>query len=75
MSKSNPISREFRIMNTGPKDIKLNWKMFNLDEDENSGNKREFFKVQVIPPPLGSNKTASLNFMPIEPPEAHDGPY
>jgi hypothetical protein len=28
--------REFKIVNTGPKDIVLDWKLFNLDEAQSS---------------------------------------
>ena len=33
-TKASTITREFKIQNIGPKDIELEWKMFNLDQED-----------------------------------------
>lgn len=30
MRNSGSISRDFRVMNTGPQDVELEWKIYNL---------------------------------------------
>lgn len=69
------VTREFRIENTGPKEIEIEWKVYNLDEDEEVSKDRAYFNIEVGPPSLGSKDIATLNFNSIEPPEAKDGPF
>ena len=73
MCRSAVFTREFRLLNTGRRDIQINWKMYNLDTSEEVDQK--FFDVEVLPPLFGTNNLVSLNFRPIEPPEAKHGPF
>ena len=36
MRNSGLISRDFRVTNTGPKDIYLDWKCYNLNTNNNT---------------------------------------
>ena len=59
MRNSGGITREFRVTNTGPKDVELEWKVYNLS----SGSSREegnLFDIKICDPPLGSEKVCDV---------------
>lgn len=51
MRNSPKVKREFKISNSGPKDVIMEWKMFDLDEKK---EKVDFFNVRIADPRLGS---------------------
>jgi hypothetical protein len=57
MRNSGGIAREFRVTNTGPKDIELEWKMYNLSEISNSEN---LFDIKFCDPALGSDRVCDV---------------
>ncbi|KAL4472936.1 hypothetical protein ABPG72_007813 [Tetrahymena utriculariae] len=70
MKNGTMLEREFKITNTGPKTVKIEWKMYNL----NSNNQeQDFFDLKISDPDLGSSDVCKLNFIPISPPEAIPG--
>jgi len=58
MRNSGGIAREFRVTNTGPKDVELDWKVYNLSSGKQSeGN---LFDIKICDPPLGSEKICDV---------------
>lgn len=72
MSNYGPLTRTVKLTNTGPKNIKYNWKLYNLSRN---ASEVDFFNLQIGEPELGSNALVSVNWNPVEPPESHSGPF
>lgn len=72
MRNSGMISRELRVTNTGPKDVEVDWKCYNLGGK--SANQK-YFDIKIVNPVLGSGKICDLQFIAIEPEEAINGPF
>ncbi|KRX10489.1 hypothetical protein PPERSA_08791 [Pseudocohnilembus persalinus] len=75
MKNSPIITREFKVANYGPKQIEVVWKLYNLNQETNNMEEIKYFDVKIEPPTLGSNQICHVNFQPLEPPEANDGPF
>jgi len=45
MRNSGLVSREFKVTNTGPKDIELEWKVYNLND-----TKPPYFDIKIVEP-------------------------
>jgi hypothetical protein len=58
LSKSNVFTRDFRLTNTGPKDIEIEWKMYNFESKKELDQK--YFNIEIVPPELGSSNLAKL---------------
>lgn len=50
MRNFGTMSRDFRVQNTGPQDIDLEWKIYNLGGTTN----QELFDIRITDPALGS---------------------
>ncbi|KAL4510071.1 hypothetical protein ABPG72_010264 [Tetrahymena utriculariae] len=72
MKNISVMKREFKIQNSGPKDLTMDWKLFNLDEQKDVS---DFFKIKVEDPHLGTDNVCQLKFEPIEPKEAEQSPF
>lgn len=57
------ISRDFRVMNTGPQDVELEWKIYNLGTSSTS----EYFDIKITDPALGSDQLCDVSFIAKEP--------
>lgn len=66
MRNSGSITREFRVTNTGPKDIELEWKIYNLSQAE-EGGQENLFEIKINDPTLGSDKACEVQFIAKEP--------
>lgn len=71
MRNSGSIAREFRVTNTGPKDVIMDWKIYPLGGSTQS----KYFDIKIVDPPLGSSKVCEVQFQAVEPPESLDGPF
>lgn len=72
MRNITTVKREFKIQNSGPKDITMDWKLFNLDE-KSEGN--DYFNIKIEDPHLGSDNVCQLKFDPVEPKQAEKSPF
>ncbi|CAD8087121.1 unnamed protein product [Paramecium primaurelia] len=71
MRNFGTISRDFRVMNTGPQDVELEWKIYNLGNSTIS----DYFDIKITEPQLGSDQLCDVQFIANEPPESKDGPF
>ncbi|EGR30726.1 hypothetical protein IMG5_124930 [Ichthyophthirius multifiliis] len=64
--EQTPITRQFKIMNTGPKDVIIEWKLFDL---KNIDRTKDMFQIQIQEPHLGTQDACLLHFEPLQPQE------
>ena len=73
MHSLGKITKQFKLENTGPTDIAVEWKLYNLN---NIGEiKDDLFKPPLAEPDPGTGHIAKLEWQPIPPKEATDGPF
>ena len=65
MQNSAPVKREFHVANTGPKDVEVEWKLYNMVGNE---KRNEYFNLKIVEPMLGSTDIVKLDWQAIEPP-------
>ena len=69
-NQTNLISREFKVQNTGPKEVVMEWKIYDL---KSLSPTQSYFDIRIVDPPLGSGKVADVLFVAQEPPEMLEG--
>ncbi|EGR30591.1 hypothetical protein IMG5_128580 [Ichthyophthirius multifiliis] len=71
-SQNSPkITRFFKVLNTGPKPIKIKWQIYNLDNNCSE----KFFNISFQNPPQGFPFISKLHFQSIPPPTVENGPF
>jgi len=66
-------TKQIKLTNTSPSDMKLQWKLYNLSGTEASED--DLFNIQFEEPKSGTNDLVKLRWDPIPPKEATNGPF
>lgn len=72
MHNLGPLTKQLKLTNTGPTDMNIEWKMYNLGEFDKDN---DMFKIGIGEPDPGTNDLVKLKWNPIAPKEAFDGPF
>mmetsp|Transcript_27654 Transcript_27654/g.24320 ORF Transcript_27654/g.24320 Transcript_27654/m.24320 type:complete len:222 (+) Transcript_27654:241-906(+) len=72
MHNLGPLTKQVKLTNTGPTDMNIEWKMYNLGEGDLDA---DLFKLGITDPDPGTDDIVKLKWNPIAPREAENGPF